>query len=228
LGKRFRAQCAGIIFLTVCIIPIEVFSEALEVKYEFERPQVETVKIDNMLFDRVAMHGAPNSGKIGHPALPCYGAYILLPYGSEIAEIEINTSEKILVGEGYVIEPVEKPFILSSSDNLPPIYKDPSVYSLKTAIPVNRFDKIDIQYFHGYQMLILKLAPMEYIPATGILSYYRDMTVRVTTTTSDKSSPVLRNLTSDEIEVAARIDNPDDIATYQTAARVGGKGPSCH
>jgi hypothetical protein len=185
---------------------------------------METVKIDGQLFDRVILPGAPNSGQIGHPALPCHGVHILLPYSSELVGIEIITGAKTQIGSGYSVEPVDRPYILSSPDDLPPVYKDPVVYSLNKVIPEKRFENVGIQNFHGHQILVLRLYPVEYNPSNGSLSYYENMSVRIFTAESDKRSANLRNLASDKSEVISKVDNPSAVATYDVAGKNGGRG----
>ncbi|UCD16171.1 MAG: hypothetical protein JSV44_06775, partial [Candidatus Zixiibacteriota bacterium] len=169
-----------------------------------------------------AMSGAPNSGKIGHPALPACGARILLPQGSDLTKIEINAGKKIPIGTGYFVEPVERPFILSSlSDAFDRLDFDSTVYSMRKVTPESKFEKIGIQYFRGYQILILKLSPVGYIPASGTLFYHPEMSVRIEIKPSGKSLPAQRGLPADRSQVAAWIDNPTELSTYASAEKIG-------
>ena len=86
----------------------------IEQTYRFASPQVETVKIDDELFDRATIDGCPVSGVVGQPALPTKRARILLPYGHDFSGVEVITGEKLLVGTGLRLPPVEQPFAMST------------------------------------------------------------------------------------------------------------------
>lgn len=215
-----------ILLLALACLPVQAAgSDLLEVAYTFARPSLETVKIDGQLFDRIIMPGAPNSGPIGHPALPAHGARILLPYGTDVVNVEIDPGDKILIGTGYHIEPVETPFVLSSfSDATRPLFVDSAVYALDSPVPVDACENVGVQSFRGYRVLVVKLHPVEYVPASGTLYYYRDMTVNVTTAPAGSPSPGLRNMAADLDEVATWIDNPSELATYPAALKRGDDG----
>ena len=108
--------------LAIVICTSVSFAESLNLKYQFERPVIEQVEIDGTIYDRVNMSDAPNSGDVGHPSLPSRGAKILLPYGTEVENIEIITSDKHILGSGYYIVPAEEPFPLSARpEEIPPL-----------------------------------------------------------------------------------------------------------
>ncbi len=192
------------------------------VEYEFESPIIKSVQIDDQTYDRIVMAKTPNSGDIGHPALPAKGARILLPYGTDIENIEIIAGEKIAIGENYIIEPVGTPIPLSAKpDEIPALFKDNTIYCLNYPIPENRFVKIASQIFRGYQILVLKLNPTEYVPATGELFYYDKLRVIVTTTESDRPAANLRSIPADLKEISTWIDNQSELKTYDVASNGG-------
>jgi len=199
-------------------------AETVAVSYHFESPYLETVIIDDQPYDRIIMPESPNSGAIGAPALPARGARILLPEGSRVERVEVVSGTKITVGHNVNIEPVQRPYPLSVDAALisvtPP---DPAVYGLTRPIPEARFEAVGPQSFRGYTMLVLKLQPVEYIPATGELSYYTDLQVLVTTTESGKTSSLMRGLDADRREMEQTVDNPEQLASY-AASKSGAKG----
>ncbi len=212
------------ILLVVIIISIGKAGECgrISLNYKFERPTIKTILIDGQVFDRVVLPGAPNSGAIGHPALPGKGARILLPYGEEIAGIEVTAGERIGITTGQLIEPVGQPFPLTTSpDELPPVYLDDAVYAMTSPVPPERFVSIGRQTFRGFQILILQLNPVGYIPATGELFYCPEITVTVTTIASAKLRAPLRRNPVDYAEVSAWVDNPAELSTYAGAGRMG-------
>jgi len=199
-------------------------ADPLVLDYSFQAPELSKVDIAGTVYDRITMPGAPNGGYPGHPALPATGARILLPYGTDVAAVEVIPGEKISLGAGLMIEPVPPPARLSEMPDaaIPPT-PDPAVYSLATAWPGTRFEQVGTYGFRGYQILVLKLQPVEYVPASGELYYYTNLTVVVHTMQARELSPLLRGLPEDAQEVQAKVDNPEQIATYAGMGVGGGR-----
>jgi len=216
-----RLYC-GVIIAIVCLLffPAEGHSGTIKLDYNFEPPLLKSVVIDGQVFTRVTLPGAPNSGEIGCPALPGRGAKILVPYGEEVVAIEVVVHGKQQLKIEDPVEPVGRPFPLSATlDEIPPLVMDSAIYALNSPIPENRYAKISNQIFRGYQILILKLNPVDYIPATGTLSYYSNISVTVTTNESGRPSSFLRNSPVDRAAVLAKVDNPAELFSYAFAAK---------
>ncbi len=197
-------------------------AERITVEYSFDRPLVEQVTIAGDPYHRITMPEAPNSGEVGHPALPARGAHILLPLGAEVVSIEVEQGEKVLLGSDYVVEPVAQPVKLSSAPGAAePPNPDPVVYASDDPLPDARFKEIGIHSFRGYRILTLRLQPVEYVPGSGELYFYPRLTVNVETTDAGRSPSLFRGLAEDEEEVLARVDNPGMASTYAVAAKRG-------
>ncbi len=195
-------------------------AEQISVEYSFDRPEIRSITIDGESYDRLIMTDAPRSGDPGQPALPARGANILLPPGAVVTGITINYGEKIVLGADYYVEPVGKPYKLSAdpASVLPP-EPDEAIYSSSAPFPAEHFQRIGDYAFRGYQILTLKLHPVEYIPATGGLTYYSSMTVVVTTRDDSQPSSLLRGNPGDRLELLAKVDNPAVADEYTMFAR---------
>ncbi|GEM_PF-805233 len=187
----------------------------LNIDYFFDRPDISEIKIEGELYHRMIMPDVPNCGNPGQPSLPARGAKILLPFGSAVSSIEVVPGEKILIDSDLIIEPVSYPVKLSAEPGTasPPI-PDGIIYSSDTPFPESRFENIGTQGFRGYQILILKLQPVEYIPKSRELYYYSQLTVIINTADADKSNDLFRGLPEDEEDVITRVDNPEQVSTY--------------
>jgi len=213
-----------VLFLVLAAVCSAFASEQTTVIYTFEQPVVDKVSVGSDIYDRVAMADCPNGGDVGEPALPATGARILLPYGTEVESIEILEGQKVALGSGFRIIPnsEQAPLNLPPTEMKPPV-PDPEVYASLQPQPGELFENVGVQSFRGYQILILKLHPVQYIPASGELYYYPDMTVVVNTLGTGKSSPLFRGLAEDLLEVQTRIDNPENAFSYNAAPKSGGK-----
>jgi hypothetical protein len=200
-------------------------AEQVTMDYFFEAPQTVPVIIDGQVYDRIVMRGCPNSGAVGHPALPARGAQILLPFGAEVESVRIETGEPVMLPGRYRIEPVGQPVRLSDDPGaVAPPAPDPAVYSLNTAVPSSMFETAGVHAFRGYGIAILKLQPVQYVPATGKLSWFPRLTVKVNTAPTGRAGALYRGLEQDRLEVMRKVDNPWMANTYVTNGRLGGKG----
>ena len=205
------------------------FAEAapFTVDYTFDRPVMSEVIYAGVPYDRITMPAAPNSGMPGHPALPAAGAQILLPMGSEVSGIRVASGERILLGQ-FLIEPVALPVKLSDGPGAAqPPTPDEAVYASDQPFPQGRFASVGTQSFRGYQILILRLQPVEYFPASGELYYYPRLRVVVETVDAGRSSDLLRGLPEDALAVHDRVDNPQAVESYAATPRSGERSLSC-
>ncbi|MDY7108812.1 MAG: C25 family cysteine peptidase, partial [Planctomycetota bacterium] len=205
--------------------PAVAAHEQVTVEYFFPAPQTVPVVIEGQVYDRLIMTGCPNSGAIGHPALPARGAHILLPYGTRVQDIEIETGEAVPLPGRYLVEPVGRPYRLSEGPgSVAPPTPDPAVYGLETAVPSSAFEPAGTHGFRGYDIAILKLQPVQYVPATGELAYFPKLTVTVNTVPDGRAGALCRGLEADQREAMRKVDNPRVVGTYFTNGRTGGKG----
>ncbi len=199
-----------------------VAGEQSVLEYGFDRPELTPVKIEGVEYQRIVMPDCSNGGEVGAPSLPAWGARVLILYGMDATNIEVR-GEKVSLGSGYLIEPVAPPMPLqgeagSSAAPTP----NPAIYAAAVPVPATVFEEVGTFGFRGYQILILKLNPVEYVPATGELSYYPNLTVVVECKSTGRSSPLFRGLASDAQEIATRVDNPAAVSTYPAPRGEGG------
>jgi hypothetical protein len=222
LGKTlFRVATTltvTIVFLTPAAVMGQTASsgaQRLTIDYLFDRPELTQVNLGDQLYDRLTMPDCPNGGLPGQPALPATGARILLPFGTEVASVRVIAGQKVALGSGYLIEPVSRPVRLSADPaTVGPPTPDPVVYGLDRSFPGTRFEEIGTQGFRGYRILTLKLHPVDYVPASGELSYYTNLTVVVETVHANEPAALFRGLAGDQTEVLAKVDNPQAVASY--------------
>jgi hypothetical protein len=222
VGGLRQGQFLILIFFLISLVAMTAAAEQFAVRYTFERPVISDINIAGNTYQRVVMHGAPNGGFPGQPSLPGKGAYILLPYGSQVENIEIVSGEKILLGRGLMIEPAGNVYPLSADPSImevaPP---DEEIYSSSEHFPADRFKRTGAYGLRGYDILVLKLSPTEYIPSSGELFYYPELTVKITATAFGKTNTLYRGFEEDRSEIIARVDNPEMLDSYSAAAKNG-------
>jgi hypothetical protein len=194
------------------IIPTD---NKVTMSYSFHAPTLEPINIAGTVYTRVTITDCYPGGSAGEPKLPSKGAFIMLPPKTTISAIEVTPSERIILGNGYLVEPTSQAIPLSQTENIPIPTPSPAIYNANAAYPGSLFTKTGVQAFRGYQILILLMHPVQYNPATGELSYYQNFKITVTTKATGIQSSLYRGLPEDQLEAAQKVDNPDMVNLYQ-------------
>lgn len=182
--------------------------------YSFEKPQINHVTIEDTVYDQIIISDASGCSDPGEPDLPAVGVKLLLPQGTEITDINITPGEKVFLGSNFNIIPSRMPLKLSETNLLSKPVQDELIYTSEEAFPESLFTEIGTYVFRGYEILVLTLYPVQYMPASGDLYYFRDMTVIVKTEKNGEINPLFRNLEMDSFEIIRKVDNPLTINSY--------------
>ena len=183
--------------------------------YTFDVPSINQVTINEEIFDQIQISNAPSCGQPGEPLLPALGISLLLPQGMEITKIDVVPGQRMFLGSGFRIEPVREPRKISEPPVDNSILIDDIIYSSSDLFPESLFTEVGVYSFRGYEILIALLNPVQYIPASGDLFYFTDMTVRVRLRDSGEIHPLYRGLEQDARNVGEKVDNPEVLETYE-------------
>ncbi len=189
-------------------------SNQLVMNYSFEQPTIKKINIENTIYDEVVLPGVSSTGNPGEPCLPIKGSYILLPQGTTVDKITITTSEKMCLGEGFFVKPVGEIVPLSKRDSVSLPTPDEKIYSSSNEFPGDLFTEVGVYCFRGYKILVLDLYPVQYMPTSGELFCYNDMTVSVKLSWDKTINPLYRGFEKDKLEVINKVDNPKAVTTY--------------
>jgi hypothetical protein len=212
--KRVRNLVVCILF---CGAGSAEFADGATVEktYQFSEPQIGAVRTDEASLYSVKMTDAPSVGKVGWPALPAVRAQLLLPYGSQLRSVKVQPGEEVALGVDFLVEPVAPPTKLSEvPQSLPPLQFDSAVYSSSDPVHASFYDLVGVQSFRGYQIVILRLYPVQYVPATGRVSYYPRLTVLVETEPAPDRVTTFRGVSRDAELVRQLVDNPEVVTSY--------------
>jgi hypothetical protein len=197
--------------------------------YTFAAPTISSVTIDGTEYSRVTMAEAPFTGGVHQPRLPAYAANMLIPRGQAVDSVAV-TGDATVLQTPHPVEPVGLPFAISlgpTAENIPS--PDYTIYSSSDPFPASRYVSLGIQNFRGYDILIVRLQPVSWVPSTRALYWYPSLTVTVQLKAGTES-PLFRGLSEDEAVATSRVDNENDawgengtvIGTYQpTQPRTG-------
>lgn len=149
----------------------------------------------------------------GKPVVPFKTARILIPYGEEIEDIKVIPGDKNYLGEFY-IQPGQEASPIDE-EGVEPTPPDPLIYNSIKPYPEKPFSKVGIQWKRGFQILILNLYPLEYIPKSMDVSWFESLKVIVNTKRAEISEEGLyRGLARDKALICSIADNPEQLGTY--------------
>ncbi len=203
-------------FFSVLVLTAALYGGEVTVSYDFQAPVIEKVIIDGKMYDRVIMPQTSNGGETGEPSLPSSGAKILIPANSRVESIQVTLGDEISLGDGFSVEPCGYPFKLSAPEEIVPPQPDAQIYSSDEAFPGITYERINTYTLRGYDILILKLNPVQYKPLSGELSYSDQMQITVNTADAVYSRETFRGTASDEQSVIDIVDNPETVFSYRS------------
>ena len=180
--------------------------------YSFTAPRVETI-LNGVCYDKIIMDGTINYGKSGEPSLPIKGVTILLPPNTKASDIMVTAGEKRVLGKGFNIISADSPCRIATDKEVANAQGNDTF--LEKSFPGKLFTEVSTHFFRGYGILILQLHPVHYIPATGEVYYYKDLTVSIKTMETSGSNSLFRGIYEDECEVIKKVDNPNAAITYR-------------
>ncbi|HDS59142.1 MAG TPA: hypothetical protein ENN54_02450, partial [Thermoplasmatales archaeon] len=91
-------------------------------------------------------------------------------------------------------------------------------YASESPLPEELHTEIGTYGYRGYRVLVLRLHPVQYVPANGSLCYHPRLTVTVEVEDSGPVSPLYRGLAGDRRLVQNLVDNPAQADAYGTEA----------
>ena len=194
---------------------LEIDAGPIELTYDFDEPIVEKTVVDEHEYDLVSILGCDLYGAPEMPVLPFKTAFILIPYGEEVQDIQVIPGKEVYLGEFY-IEPSQEPVPISFKGPIEPTLPNEEIYNSENVFPEEVYSKVAVQGMRGYQILILNLYPVRYLPKTKEVSYFESMKVIVNTRAS-RPDKLFRGLPQDGTQVAKIADNPEILISYDSA-----------
>ncbi|MFH1093162.1 MAG: C25 family peptidase propeptide domain-containing protein, partial [Candidatus Omnitrophota bacterium] len=184
-------------------------SFTLDIRSNVVITSIESVDITKINgYARVQISGLSNFALPGQPLLPFKTVRYLLPYGKDINDIQVSWSNRKEVSGSYYVEPAQQPMPLSYKGLVTPTAPDSAVYNSINPFPGKQYELVSIQNLRGYKIAIINLFPVEYIPATGQLAYYEDMTINLRLGATNDTLPydLYRGIENDRQMVSASVD----------------------
>lgn len=150
----------------------------------------------------------------GEPLLPVISGNVLIPAGADLEDITVSELERVEIGTGIAVHPVQPMRPLSEFNSVPFVAPDQAVYGIDAAYPTEDLAQIPAGNKTGYRIAGFLYCPFEYHPASGRLVLVTRAKVTVTYRENAVQVPVLTPGQRDWVasDVATLVVNPGDVA----------------
>jgi hypothetical protein len=191
----------------------------LQYSFMFKEPTLQVTSVQNSLFTKIQMPGCIDLGKqAGDPTLPVKFIQLLLPPKTTVDSIIITGTpvQLDLSGADLTTQRV-LPYqneIPIGSDIPTEFVMNNEVYASNQLYPTENHGEYHIGYSHGYAILDFSLSPVQFIPCTGSLFYYPEMTVTIHLKDNGYVNPLFRGTSDDQSWVENLVSNPDIAQGY--------------
>jgi len=193
----------------------------------FEEPTFSDSFIDNKIFTNIEMNNCHLTTNIGHPSLPFYPVKFLVPYGYNVENIDVDHSQQSVISCDLIskpISPVQNEYITSSDGDEVSFIMNEDVYNSNTPVNSFIFTNENIDFCRGFAVLSVNLYPTVYIPKTGDLSFYSEMSVSIdfckgsvfSSSGVEYDSSLLRMKQGDIDVISSIVVNPEMVNSYPT------------
>ena len=207
--------------LIMISLMVSLFASAqtIEQTYHFSQPTVS----ERDGYQQIGFQGCLPNGIVGEPTLPWQNVSLILPQGQEAVSINVEFSDFVELEGTFNLYPAQKPRPISNEKEIP-FAKNENLYRSNEAYPTHSFSSISTQYLNGVAFAFGGFTPVQYIPATGKVSYAQTVIVSIETTTSrDNHSRKLWLTPENEASIKRLAQNPTMISTYSKRGReIGG------
>jgi hypothetical protein len=188
--------------------PAELTS-SLVLEFNFPPPVV----TEGNFYDSVTMSGLPQYGAPGEPILPFKLVKALIPQGRNVQNVDVSIRNSMVLKGRFDVEYGRTCMPVSSNATVED-RPDEKIYGSTNPFPGFLFSQMSEQHLRGYEILVLKLHPVQYIPKTGELLYSEAMTVNMSLKETGRISQLFRSSPQDRGDVLGVVDNLDEVNTY--------------
>ena len=190
-------------------------AQTIEKSYSFGTPSINQFRG----YEQLQFDGCMQSAVIGQPSLPWQSVSLMLPEGQEAESIEVILSDFVEMEGEHQLFPYQ-PSRTTGDDTDRALVRDEAIYTSRGAYPVENHGIVTTQYKNGYGFAFSSFTPVQYIPATGKVTYAKKALVRVHLTASKEDHRAML-WTTPQIKNSVRrmAQNPEMVESYQTRGR---------
>ena len=178
----------SILLLFILLYNSILFAGNVEKTFRFGNYKTNAIgEYQTLNFENTQLSGLP-----GEPVLPYHEIILMLPPGEAAGSIEITGEEETVIPGSFVLYPKQEvqPLSRGSSGKF---IKNDRIYKLNAVYPAQSTGRLMTQFLNGFAFALCTFTPVKYNPATGKISYYQKVTVRILTKLDAQASEALKN-----------------------------------
>ena len=207
--------------LILALLAATLFAQAqtIEQIYHYSQPIVS----ERDGYQQIGLQDCLPYGQVGEPTLPWQSVSLILPQGQEAVSIDVELSDFVELEGTFNLYPYQQPRPVSNEEEIP-FAKNETLYRSGDTYPTHSFSNVSTQYLNGVAFAFSGFTPMQYVPATGKVSYARTVKVSIETTISrDDHSRKLWLTPENEASIKRLAQNENILNTYNKRGRaIGG------
>jgi len=201
-----------LLIILACVATSSLYTQVVEKTFHFSDHHISQTGSYHL----ITFAGTQLSGLPGEPALPYQIVSLILPPGEVATTIEIIGEMEQDIPGTYTLFPQQHIRPLSEGISGEFIQHE-EIYRQHANYPASQAGHLITQYLNGYALALSSFTPVIYNPASGHLSYYRKVTVRITTAPDLLSQKALENYSPSATsgkQLAALAQNLEMAETY--------------
>ena len=203
--------------LVLALLAAALFAQAQTIQhtYHFSHPIVS----ERDGYQQIGLQGCLPLGQVGEPTLPWQSVSLMLPQGQEAVSIDVEFSDFVELEGIFNLYPYQKPRPISNEEEIP-FAKNEVLYRSGNVYPTQSFSSVSTQYLNGVAFAFSGFTPMQYVPATGKVSYAQTVKVSIETSMSrDDHSHKVWLTPENEASIKRLAQNENFLSTYTQRGR---------
>jgi len=203
--------------LILVLLATAFFAQAqtIEQTYHFSQPVVS----ERDGYQQIGFEGCLPMGMVGEPTLPWQSVSLILPQGQEAVSVNVEYCDIVEMDGTFNLYPYQRPRPISNVEEIP-FAKNEALYRSNDIYPTHSSSTVNTHYLNGVAFAFTGFTPVQYVPATGKVSYARTVKVSIETTMSrDDHSRKMWLTPENEASIKRLAQNENMLSTYSKRGR---------
>jgi hypothetical protein len=201
------------------LLPLIAAAGTITRTFTFSPNEVSFRRVNN--YDLPGLRDFISVSAPGSPIMPVAILQFVVPPTATVTKVEVVSSEKTELAGTYNIHPAQTPRPLSEKRAIPFVEPDAAIYGSNAEFPGTVAALTNTGTKTGYRICGVEAFPLQYVPATGKVSLYTSLTLRVT---YEENAWATTALTRRQTGLAAQelrtlVCNPEALDKFAPPAR---------
>jgi hypothetical protein len=189
-------------------------NECIDLLYSFDTPIIKTIELNENSYYVIEIRNLTLNQDPGKPQLPVKNVNILLPPHTKVKDIMIQTNEQTIFLD-HKIMPCGKPMTIGDTPSDNDIKYLNNLYTHLELYPKKQVEQIGMQKWKGFNILILRISPVQYNPNQDRIIYTKNIRLSIITEYEEQDHSHYRNIHEDKQTIINKIENPSILQSYE-------------